>query len=190
MKKNFPAVPPELSRPLKIERVPMGGIEEHIVASPIEREALAKRFGLIDLPRFEAFLNVERAEGQMFAVTGRLSADVVQACVVSLDPVSDKVQDTIDVLFAPPHLIKDEHEGPLGDLGDAEPPEPITNGMVDLGELAAQHLAMALNPYPRKEGVEWAGLVVGSKEESQKPPTHKPFEVLAKLKKKTEETEN
>lgn len=153
--KNTVAPPiPELSRPLRVDRIPLGGIEEHIVASPTEREALAKRFGLIELPRFEAFINVDRAEGAMIAVTGSLSADVVQQCVVTLEPVAGKVKEVIDVLYTPPHLIKKDRDGPLGDLGEAEPPEPIENGTIDLGELAAQHLATSLDPYPRKAGAE------------------------------------
>lgn len=143
---------PELSRPLKVERVPVGGIEEHIVATPLEREALVKRFDLLDLSRFEAFLNVDREKGGMFSVTGRISADAVQRCVVTLEPVCESIQDTIDLLFAPPHLIKKDKDGPLADFGEVEPPEPIENGMIDLGELVSQHLATSLNPYPRKEG--------------------------------------
>ncbi len=154
MKNNSAHLVPELSRPLKVERIPVGGIEEKIVVSPQERVALAERFGLLDMPRFEAFLNVDRAEGAMVAVTGNLVADVVQQCVVTLDPIPAQVRDMINVLYAPPHLIKKDREGPLGDLGDAEPPEPIENGRIDLGELVAQHLATALDPYPRKEGAE------------------------------------
>lgn len=170
---------PELSRPLKVERVPLGGIEEHIVAAPLEREALAKRFGLIDLPRFEAFLNVDREQGGMYAVTGRIIADVVQSCVVTLEPVAQKVREDINVLFAPPHLVKQVSEGALGgDPDEADPPEPIENGMIDLGELVAQHLAMGLDPYPRKEGAELGVVEVGAKIEEAKPAN--PFAKLLK----------
>lgn len=48
MKNKDKFAPPELSRPLKVERVPMGGMEEKIVATPLEREALAKRFDLVE----------------------------------------------------------------------------------------------------------------------------------------------
>ncbi|MGE4351375.1 MAG: DUF177 domain-containing protein [Bdellovibrionales bacterium] len=154
MKNNITLPVPELSRPLKVDRIPLGGVEEKIVASPLERQGLAERFGLIELPRFEAFLNVDRAEGAMIAVTGTILAEVVQQCVVTLEPVPSQVRDTINVLYAPPHLIKNDREGPLGDIGEAEAPEPIENGVIDLGELASQHLATALDPYPRKEGAE------------------------------------
>lgn len=171
---------PELSRPLKVDRVPVGGIEEHIVASPTEREALAKRFGLIEIKRLEAFLNVDREEGAMLAVTGTLVAEAVQPCVVTLEPIEEAIKEQVDVLFAPAHLIKDDHEGGLGDLGEADPPEPIVGGIIDLGELAAQHFAMALNPYPRKEGASIGTIEITGKGARTETPaeTRKPFAVL------------
>ncbi|HAX91373.1 MAG TPA: DUF177 domain-containing protein [Rhodospirillaceae bacterium] len=175
---------PELSRPLRVDRIPMGGMEERIVATPEEREALAKRFGLLELSRFEAYLNVDREKGSMLAVTGKVMAEAVQPCVVTLEPVPEKVEDTIDVLFAPAHLIKEDHEGGLTDLGEADPPEPIENGIIDLGELAAQHMAIALNPYPRKEGATLGVLEVKPKDASDDAPTRKPFAVLQGLVKK------
>ena len=161
-------------------------MEEHIVASASERAALAKRFSLLDLPHFEARLSVDHAEDRMLAVTGRLFAEAVQPCVVTLEPVTDHIKEEINVLFAPPQVIDKCNEGPLGDLGgDYELPEPIVNGIIDLGELAAQHLAVALNPYPRKAGAQIGVIEVRGKEKKNgaaPASTYKPFEVLAGLK--------
>lgn len=171
----------ELSRPLQVDRVSLGGISEHIVAAPDERDALAKRFGLREIKRLEANLDVDRAEGKMFAVTGKLFADVVQECVVTLEPLTEHVVDSIDVLFAPPHLAENDRDGALSDLGDAEPPEPIIGGIIDLGELVAQHLATALNPYPRKEGAEVGVYEVGVKTNPLESNTNNPFAKLAEM---------
>lgn len=168
----------ELSRPLAVERISLGGVREKIVASPDEKKALAKRFGLIDLKSLEATIDVDHAEGKMFAVTGKLFADVVQECVVSLEPVAAHIAESIDVLFAPPHLLKEDGEGGLSDLGDADPPEPIENGAIDLGELVAQHLAMALDPYPRKEGAALGNYEIGGEE----PAAEKKNNPFARLK--------
>jgi len=176
-------VAPELSRPLQVDRVSLGGVQEHIVARPEEREALAKRFGLLDLSRLEAALDVDHTEGKMLNVKGKLFADVVQECVVTLEPVPAHIADTIDVLFAPPHLLKEEGQGELSDLGDAEPPEPIENGVIDLGELVAQYLSAALDPYPRKEGVELGNFEYGAKIDSDEIAAANPFAKLALLNK-------
>lgn len=187
MKTLPPVFEPELSRPLKVDRIPAGGIEEKIVATPAERAALAKRFSLLDFSRFEALLNVDR-EGKMLAVTGHFMAEVAQACVVTLEPVPEKVKARIDVLFAPPYLIKEDHEGGLADLGEADPPEPIVGGMIDLGELVAQHLALALDPYPRKKGAA-LGVIEAKGKEEDSAVVLRPFTVLAGLKDKTGKSE-
>jgi len=40
-------------------------------------------------------------------------------------------------------------------LEERDDPEPIVEGMIDLGELCVQHLSLAINPYPHAEGVEY-----------------------------------
>ncbi|MCL2469645.1 MAG: DUF177 domain-containing protein [Alphaproteobacteria bacterium] len=154
MKKQHPPSP-ELSRPLRVDHVPLGGIREHIVATPLECKALATRFGLEDLSQLEAVLNVDRAQSGMFSVTGYVQAHVTQSCVVTLEPVFSEIHEPVRVLFAPPHLIKSRPETGILDYYESEDPEPIEQGKIDLGELAAQCLCMALNPYPRKEGASF-----------------------------------
>jgi uncharacterized metal-binding protein YceD (DUF177 family) len=148
---------PELSRLLVVDKISAGGVEEHIVARPSEREALAARFGLLDLPRLEAHLSALHAEGKMIAVKGTLVADVVQACVVTLEPLEAHISDTIDILFAPAAMLNVGANPPHADEVENEAPEPIVNGVIDLGELVAQHLAVALDPYPRKAGASLDG---------------------------------
>ena len=178
--KHVSPIQPELSRPLLVDKIPAGGIEEHIVASPAERKALAVRFGLLDLAKLEADLNVDREKGHMVAVTGTLTADVVQSCVVTLEPVPAHVMDSIDILYAPRTLLDVGANPPHSDAIEDEAPEPIVNGQIDLGELVAQHLAVALDPYPRKPGVSLDAL----KPEATGENTNKPFAKLVEIKKK------
>ena len=61
--------------------------------------------------------------------------------------------------------------------GDAEPVEPLDDGMIDIGEAVAQQLSLALDPFPRAPGAvldEETDLSDGSPRES-------PFAALAKL---------
>lgn len=140
----------ELSRPLKVDGIPRGGIEEKIVARDKERQALIKRFDLKDLSRFEAMLNVDHGRDRMFTVRGHLRADVVLSCVVTLEPVELTVREDIDIFFAPKRMISSAED--MTELGDWEQPEPIEGGIIDLGELLVQYFAAALPLYPRKEG--------------------------------------
>ncbi len=179
-KKNI--IEPELSRPLHVDKIPAGGLAEHVVARPLERQALAERFGLLDISLLEADLNVDHAKGRMLAVTGKLTADVVQQCVVTLDPVPARVVDAIDILYAPAGMLDVGANPPHSDELDNDAPEPIVNGVIDLGELVAQHLAVALNPYPRKEG---AVLQNGASGEEEGNGVLTPFARLKELEKKT-----
>ena len=158
----------ELSRPLKIDTIPRGGIEEKIVASPKERSELIKRFHLLESSRFEAFLNVDNGRDHMLEVKGRLWADVVMTCVVTLEPVPLTITEDIDVLYAPPHMIASADN--MAELGDLDQPEPILNGHIDLGELAVQHLATALPLYPRKEGAFFEDKQCGETQKAENNP--------------------
>ncbi|MDD5586360.1 MAG: DUF177 domain-containing protein [Alphaproteobacteria bacterium] len=178
------AAEPELSRPLPVDKIPAGGMEEHIVASPAERKALAARFGLLDLSKLEADLNMDHADGKIIAVTGTLLADVVQQCVVTLEPVPAHITDKIGILFAPPAMLDAGASPPHEDSGGDEAPEPIVNGVIDLGELVAQHLAVALDPYPRKEGASLPVADLGAM--PQEAGKNNPFARLAELKKKSQ----
>ena len=151
--KTAPQPLPELSRPLRADHVPLGGMKEHIVAAPAERAALAARFGLEDLARLEAFLDIDRAQDGMFSVKGRIEAQITQSCVVTLEPVISEIHEPVRVLFAPPNLVKNKKDGGVSDIAEDDDLEPIENGRIDLGELVAQILAGAIDPYPRKAGV-------------------------------------
>ena len=60
-----------------------------------------------------------------------------------------------------------------------EPPETIIDGVIDIGELAAQFLALALDPYPRAPGVALDQVWSDGDE-----PTSSPFAAIEKLKRR------
>jgi len=165
---------PEFSRPLAVDKIPAGGVDQEIEASEAERKALAARFGLLGLPRFAARLGVRPIRaGLAFAVTGRVVADAVQQCVVTLEPVPARLEPAIDVVYAPP----EEAEVAASQIGlDAEETEALIGGVIDLGELAAQYLGAALDPYPRKPGVAFVEAEYGGEK-----ATVQPFAKLAAL---------
>ncbi len=101
-----------------------------------------------------ASLDVTPQSGGRVHVTGRVRARIGQTCVVSLDPIENDLDEAIDLIFAPPEQIPE-----LADLVDEaaeseaeipDPPEPIENGMIDLGRLATDALFLGIDPYPRK----------------------------------------
>src|SRR5262249_9065317 len=79
----------------------------------------------------------------------RLQADVTQACALSLEPVPAQIDERFAALFGGPAAVAGIVDI---DLAEEDPPEPIENGRIDMGELVAQHLALALDPHPRAPG--------------------------------------
>jgi uncharacterized metal-binding protein YceD (DUF177 family) len=108
---------------------------------------------------------------------GRLSAEVEQACVVTLEPVVQRIEATLDL------RILDEGVEPADD--DPDSPDEIESqgGLVDLGEAVAEQLALALDPYPRAEGATLPVLDDGAEPaaEDARPARPNPFAGLAKL---------
>lgn len=162
---------PEFSRPVGVNTLPRGGRTIAIEADEAERAALARRFGLLALDDFKARLTLTAGRGDTVVVTGTLTAAVVQRCVVTLDPVPAAVEDEIEAVFADA-AGRDEAEIEVDPL--AAEAEPLVDGRIDLGELAAQHLSLALDPYPRAPDAP---------EPAAEPPqagpeTRRPFAVL------------
>jgi uncharacterized metal-binding protein YceD (DUF177 family) len=106
------------------------------------------------LPRLDARFEVLRHGSAGLRVTGDVSATVVQTCVVTLDPLTDEVDEAVDVVFEPaaPEPAKPAEKALAEeDLGDAaDPPETLVDGAIDLGALAVEFLTLGLDPYPRK----------------------------------------
>ncbi len=74
-----------------------------IAPSDSERAALAKRFGFLGLPAFSARVTVDRLVGGQIVVEGRLRGRIVQACVLTLDPVTQDLDDTSSIVFKAGH---------------------------------------------------------------------------------------
>jgi uncharacterized metal-binding protein YceD (DUF177 family) len=87
--------------------------------------------------------------GGIIGVSGRLEAEIVQTCVISLTPFAGRVEDAFEARFTTmPPVAGDEI---VLDL-DSDDPEPVENGIIDIGELVAQFLSLALDPYPKAPG--------------------------------------
>ena len=140
---------PEFSRPFVADRLGRTAITETLLASPAECAALAKRLQLVELGQFSAAVTLERTLGGLIHVAGRFEADVIQTCVVSLVAFPSHVEDSFALDFGnAPAEFGDEIEVDP----DYDPPEPIEDGVIDLGELVTQYLALALDPHPRAPG--------------------------------------
>jgi Large ribosomal RNA subunit accumulation protein YceD len=120
---------------------------------------------------------------------------VTQVCVVTLEPFEHDVVEAVEVRFvaAPPSprvqgAGKTRRRGaqdmdlapppPAVEEGEEDPPDVIVDGRIDLGSLAAEFLALGLDPYPRKPGAEFAPV-----EPEPEPEAESPFAALEGLRK-------
>jgi len=158
------------SVPLALTEVPETGLHLELAANASARGAIAKFAGLTGIPKLHASFDVAR-RGAGLQITGRVTAEVGQTCVVTLEPVTGAVDEDIDLLFLPgaPEPVA---------VGDAEKnvPEPLLDGRVDLGAIATEFLVLGIDPYPRKEGATFDA------PEADDDTPH-PFAALAALKK-------
>ena len=141
-------LPPELHRPVPIRRVGAEGLTVTVEADAAEREALAQRMRLPAIPALSCRFDLRPGSRGAVEATGRLRARVVQVCVVSLDEFEADVAEDFVLRFVP--------EGEESDDDDPEAVDesPYRGEAIDLGEAAAEQLALALDPYPRKPGAE------------------------------------
>ena len=147
------------SRIVRVDAVPRGGQNMTIEASPAEREALASLYKLPTVAALTAALRLDRAGRHGVRVSGAVHGELTQTCVVSLEPFAATVDEDIDVRFAP-RPEADSLRGPKGETetfstSDEDEPDPIIEGKIDVGALAAEFFALGLDPYPRKPGVEF-----------------------------------
>ena len=131
------------SRPVRVDRLPPEGTEIVVEANAEERAALARDLGLPELRALQGRFRLAGSTRRV-QVTGRVRADFAQICVVTLDPFDGAVEEKVDVDFSAPDAFRGT------DAEDAEMPDPILNGTIDLGRLASEFLALGLDPYPRK----------------------------------------
>ena len=177
--KHTPAIELEFSRPIAVDKIPAGGLTLTLEPKDAERLALAKRFDLVDLTLMKAEVVVRHASlTDGVSVTGTLTADVVQECGVTLEPLHSHIEEDIDAIFIKAEKPDEDAESLDLSLEEGDI-ELIENGFIDLGELLAQNLGISLDPYPRKADLPPVG-----NEYTEPPKSENPFAKLAEWKKK------
>ena len=156
---NAESQPDPWRAPVVVAQIPDTGLHRKLEASAAERQAMAEAGGLREVLSAEAAFDVVPRSSGQFRITGQVRARIGQICVVTLDPIESEIEEEVDLVFAPEAEVRrmadlieegnDDAEPPEV----ADPPEPIVNGIIDLGRIATDALFLAVDPYPRKPGV-------------------------------------
>lgn len=172
---------PEFSRPVPLGLVGPEGRPMVLEARPAECEALARRLGILGVAAVRAELDLRPAAGGAVVARGHLSARVTQECVVTLEPIEQAVEEAVALRLLPPG--QEPADGPE----DMDEIAAGPGGVVDLGEVMAEQLALALDPYPRAPDATLPAEVTESGEgESEAGPAApaSPFAALAALRRR------
>jgi len=101
MHETKPEIPAPWRVSVALEDIPESGRRFDLLADADVRGAVCRVAGLRDLPRLEAHFDVTRHGTNGLRVTGAVSATVGQACVVTLEPLVNDVEEQVDLVFAP-----------------------------------------------------------------------------------------
>jgi len=163
------------SRPVRIDALPRDGQTVTIEATSAEREALASFLELPAIAALTAMLRLEPWGRGGARVSGAVHGALTQICVVSLEPFAATIDEVVDVRFAPQAALDSRSMAAKETLSldDEDEPDPIIEGKIDLGALAAEFFALGLDPYPRKPGATF-------EQRTRTEPSNSPFSALAK----------
>ena len=175
----------EFSRPHDLRELAEAPHSIELIAADAECKSLAIRFGQQSIRNLRASLTLAwLIREKVLVVSGSFGAEVVQTCVVSLEPVRSIVEEEINLVFARDAEVS-------CDVADLEDAEPLVGEIIDLGEIIAGEFSLSLDPYPRREDIDVAEIDLGpgvsllSEGEAEKRlDGRKPFNVLASLKSK------
>jgi uncharacterized metal-binding protein YceD (DUF177 family) len=164
------------------------GAEITLAPKPAERAAIAQWLGIESLDSFKAAIRLSRHGEDHYFYEARFEADVVQACVITLDPVpshlSGEFRRALRLLPRPSKAKRRKTaavEAPAAiELAALDPgvdePELLDSPLFDLAAPVLEELSLALDPYPKAPGAVF--------EAPPEPadPSENPFAVLEKLK--------
>jgi len=157
----------------------------HLRPTPDVTEAICTQLGLSGLRKL-SFVGDIRSEGRRdWRLKARIGATVVQPCVVSLQPVTTRLDEDITRLFVaemPDTPLAEEQEMPEDDTQ-----EPLGD-VIDLEAVMIEALALALPDYPRSDDARFEGAeMTPPGADPITPEETKPFAALAGLKKKLDQ---
>lgn len=163
---------------IRLGELARGPIEVRLAPDEAVRATLAKELLLDSLPALVADLRV-RPWLDGAEITGRFTATVGQICGISLDPFEQQLTGEVALQMVPagsPNAYGESEGGELAlDLESPDPPDVLEGDEIDLAHILVEHLALEIDPFPRKPGAEF--------NYTPDTPEESPFAVLKALKK-------
>jgi uncharacterized metal-binding protein YceD (DUF177 family) len=157
--------------------IPEAGLRERRNATPDERVQVAAKLEVVSCEQLVSDFSIRSAGHGRYRLAGKVTAQLTQNCVVTLDPIAQNVEGSFDVQYWPAAKLPESGEEEVEALNAAEI-EPIEHGRIDAGRIIFETLSASVDPYPRKPG---AALQAGELGDAA-PSERGPFAALKKLK--------
>jgi uncharacterized metal-binding protein YceD (DUF177 family) len=176
---------PAFSYPVRVGHISANPVSLHLSASEAERRALADLWSVNDVVSLDADLQVARWKKDGVKIKGEVQARIVQTCVVTLEPVEAEIRESIEAILVPEgsRLARQaDNDGGEMILDPEGPdiPDTFEGDTIDAGEVVSEHVALAIDPYPRKPGAAFGERIESSAADDKRP---NPFAVLKDWKK-------
>lgn len=165
---------------LPVDAIPPEGVNLHRVATPKEEDEIALALGLQSCSGVVLIARADQPARGEYALTGKLQANVVQICVVTLEPFNLAIDEPVSQEFWPPSKIAAVQSDEINPVSE-DPPEPFVDDAIDLGALVYELLALAIDPYPKAPGVEFVEVETDDVQSKTRASEH-PFAALQVLK--------
>lgn len=160
--------PPPLSDIVRVNQIG-AGLTRTLTPDADIRRKIARELDLASLDAFEADMSLTPTDAG-WRLSGRVRADAVQNCGLTLEPLPVTIDQTFTLDLAEAVEAAPEIEVTIDD----DAPDPIEDGKIDLGQYAIEQLALSLDPFPRKPGAEFI--------QPPEPNEINPFAVLKQFK--------
>ncbi len=171
---------------INVERLGREPVTFSRTASAEDCREMAANLGIVSLADLKVEGTVQRQKGSdKIVLNAKFAVTAEQECVVSLEDVSEDLAEefTVTYTFDPSDLVVEEVEYVVG-ADEPDLPELITDNEIDLAAIVSEHIALALDPYPRQERYRSEGgtdsVLVGDVDLDEKD-VYKPFANLKDL---------
>lgn len=180
-----PAEAPAFSHPVKVGTLSASLTTLRLEADAAALAALARQWNVTEVRSLKAELQIARWKKDGVRVKGRVMADLVQECVVTLEPVESHLDEPVEATFVPDgsklaRALTAETAEMVLDPDGPDAPDIFVGDTIDIGQTVAEHAAMAIDPYPKKPGAAFPGHIESTEKDDKRP---NPFAALKDWKK-------
>jgi len=133
-----------------------------------------ERFNFVDISGVTISADIKKISKDCWELTGRLVAQVTQACVATGQPVKEK----LDITLEERYVLQNEQDGHIAEIDlNAANVEFLETNILQVGELIAQTIGVEADSFPKQKNTPEVH-VFGSDNKDEHP-----FAKLSSLKK-------